>query len=128
MSADESLDTIELQHAEIMRERLRAERRQLGGLMLLLGTCATIQPLASVSTLVGAENTLASTAMEIASLSAGLAQILFGSTSVFVGYLSMVHDYGDQWLSGCLITLTQLAWLPFVVGTSTKFHRKWTKL
>ena len=112
----QSVDSGELQAAELTQERLKSERRQLGGLLLLLGTCVTFQPFADVSSLVGAGATGASTLLERATLSAGLIQIVFGSLSMFVGYLSMVHDYGNHRISGFLIGLTQLAWMPFIIG------------
>jgi hypothetical protein len=32
-----------------------------------------------------------------------------------VGYMSLVHDYGDRRMTGFLIIITQFAWVPFMV-------------
>jgi hypothetical protein len=109
---------------EIGKRRLMADRRQLAGLMLVLGTCAAFQPLASVASLTGIEEDVGSeedvgrsnSAMENALLASGLVQVIFGILAMIVGYLYLVHDYSDYRLTGVLILLTQLAWMPFITG------------
>lgn len=94
-------------------ERFRADRRQLGGILLVLGICATTIPLSDVTNILGTDNLKEATWLKILSLVAGLVQVVFGSLSVIVGYLSLVHDYGNSKLSTSLLVLLQAAWIPF---------------
>lgn len=96
------------------KERIKAERRQLGGLMLLLATCVTLQPLPEIVSLIGRDDTRS--AIEISSLASGLVQVVFGSLGMLVGYLNLFHDYRNGKLSGALILLVQSAWAPFVTS------------
>ena len=126
----------------IGNQRYQSDKRQLGGLLLVLGICATFQPLDNICTLIGngyngdiavgivdgasgsevlisqnddniSNNDL--TAIEKSQMAAGLIQIGFGCLGIVVGYLSLVHDYGSKKLSVALIILTQLAWMPYLV-------------
>jgi hypothetical protein len=107
--------------AAVGNERFRSERRQIGGLMLLLGTCVAFQPLANIASLIGTDDDdeAASTPLERASLAAGFCQVAFGGMSMMVGYLSLVHTYGNANLSAFLILLTQMAWVPFITNIVT---------
>lgn len=93
---------------------LIADRRQLGGLMILLGTCATVEPITDFSYFLGTADFPSASALQIASFAAGALQIIFGSLATIVGYLSLIHDYGNAKLSGALLVLIQAAWVPFV--------------
>jgi hypothetical protein len=94
--------------------RFTADRRQLGGIMLLLGVCATIEPMTDITYFIGEAGLEDRSPIELASFAAGLAQVVFGSVSVVVGFLNLVHDYGNQKLSTALLILVQAAWVPFV--------------
>jgi hypothetical protein len=48
-------------------------------------------------------------------LIAGIALTIFGTVAMLVGYLALVHDYGHRAMTGGLIAITQLAWIPFIV-------------
>jgi hypothetical protein len=100
-------------------ERFRSERRQIGGLMLLFGTCVAFQPLANVAALIGADDEAASTPLEQASLTGGFCQVAFGGMAMVVGCLSLVHSYGNANLSAFLILLAQTAWMPCVTDMVT---------
>ncbi|KAL3925886.1 MAG: hypothetical protein SGILL_000098 [Bacillariaceae sp.] len=109
----------EVAFLNVGRERFTSDRRQIGGLMLVLGTCATFQPLAAIASLTGVDddgsgNSLST--LETVTLASGVLQFLFGTLAMVVGYLSLVHDYGDSRLTGGLIIFTQLAWMPFITG------------
>eukprot|EP00980_Cylindrotheca_fusiformis_P001395 scaffold345_cov134-Cylindrotheca_fusiformis.AAC.6 len=93
--------------------RFKADRRQLGGIMLLLGVCATIEPLTDITYFIGEGEFEDRETIQIASFAAGLAQLVFGSVAVVVGFLSLVHDFGNQTLSTSLLVLVQTAWAPF---------------
>ena len=113
---DIDIDMTEFPTARVGIERYKADKRQLGGILLLLGTCAAFQPLTSIASLVGYNSTNASTPLERASLFAGLIELVFGSLAMLVGYLNLVHDLRNSSLSGVLILITQLAWAPFITA------------
>lgn len=99
------------------QERLRSDRRQLGGMLLALGICITFQPLAGMESFIGHNFELGGTRFStIWVLCAGIVQIVFGTLAMVVGYLALVHDYGDRRLTGVLIAATLLAWIPFLTG------------
>jgi hypothetical protein len=114
--SDQSIDSPEFPTVAVGRERLKSDRRQLGGLMLLFATCATIQPLAGIASLTGTDDTGAATPLEKAALASGLIQVFFGSLGMIVGYLSLIHDYGNNKMSGTLIFLTLFGLMPFITG------------
>jgi hypothetical protein len=93
--------------------RFKADRRQLGGLLLLLGTCATIEPLTGVNYFLGTADFPSASVIQIASFAGGILEIVFGSLAMVVGYLSLIHDYGHKRLSVALLVLMQGAWVPF---------------
>lgn len=111
---------------EIGERRFMADKRQLAGLMLLLGTCAAFQPLATIASLTGIQEDVDNeeenvgsannNAIENASLASGIVQVVFGVLAMIVGYLCLVHDYSNYRLTGVLILLTQLAWMPFITS------------
>ena len=94
----------------IAKERNIADRRQLGGLLLVFGISVTTIPLIDVSTFLGKSDGKA-TWEQVLALAAGISQILVGSLAIIVGYLSVVHDHGSKLLSGSLLALLQTAWL-----------------
>ena len=96
----------------VATERFQSERRQIGGLMLLLGTCAAFQPLSNMASLINADT--ARSHIEQASLAGGFFQVAFGGMAMMVGYSSLVHCYGNSNLSAALILLTQTAWIPYI--------------
>lgn len=99
------------------QERLRSDRRQLGGMLLAMGVCVTFQPLLGMESLIGFTSDTGGAAFNRGWLiSCGILQILFGILAMVVGYLALVHDYGNRRLTGTLILLTQLSWIPFATG------------
>ncbi|KAL3936512.1 MAG: hypothetical protein SGBAC_008182 [Bacillariaceae sp.] len=95
--------------------RLISDRRQLAGIMLLLGVCAAIEPLVDISLFVGKEGFKDGTPMVIASFTAALVQVVFGCLAAAVGFFHLVLDCRSPALSGALIAVVQGAWAPFVV-------------
>ncbi len=102
------------QVSQIGLERFKADKRQIGGLLLLTAIVATVQPLASIASLIGPDGTTASEGIPASSLAAGIFQVFMGTVGVFVGYMSLVHDQGNKYLTGFLILITQLAFVPFL--------------
>ena len=58
---------------------------------------------------------LPSTHIPLWGLIAGIALTIFGTVVMLVGFLALVHDYGHRALTGGLIAITQLVWIPFIV-------------
>lgn len=90
--------------------RFRAERRQYGGLLMLTGFCAVIRPLANIATLVGIDGPIVTDASKVALWEFVGSCCLFaiGSSSVLVGYLEFIHDWGEISHSTLLIVATQV--------------------
>jgi hypothetical protein len=97
--------------------RFISEKRQVGGLLLVTGFCALIQPLGGIVTAVGKDTTVASS-LGVASLIGGLCLAKLGLLSVFAGYSQVVHDHvlGGKYLIGYLILWTQTAFIPYITG------------
>lgn len=100
--------------APIGQERFKSDKRQLGALLMLIGTSALVFPLANLSGKIGPDGTTASEGIPLSSLVASVFTINMGIVSMVLGYLTVVHDYGNKYLTGALIAFTQLAWMPFI--------------
>jgi len=96
--------------------RFVAERRQYGGLLMLTGFCALIQPLAGMATRVGPDGPLYTDAGTSQFWQFVGACLLFaiGVCSMLVGYLEFIHDWGEITHSALLIVLTQSAFIPYI--------------
>lgn len=96
-------------------ERFRSDRRQLGGLLLVLGVCVAFQPLTGTVSLINANQDASRTVFDnLWVLFCGILQLILGTLAMAVGYLGLVHDYGNRRLTGTLLLMTQLLWIPFV--------------
>ena len=95
-------------------ERLNADKRQLAGLMLTLGVCATFQPMANIASLVGPNNTTPTGGLDFYSLFGSIVAVVIGIMAVLVGYSSLLMDTGSRYLTLAAVVVTQLAWLPFL--------------
>jgi hypothetical protein len=100
--------------ASLGKERFKSDKRQLGGMLMLLGTTALVFPLANIASRVGPDGTTVSEGIPLSSLVASVFVVNMGIVSMVLGYLSLVHDYGNKYLTGSLIAFTQLAWMPFI--------------
>lgn len=96
------------------QQRLLSDKRQLGGMMIILGAAALIFPMANVSTLIGPDGTTANEGIPLSSLCAGVIVITMGVISMITGYMALVHDYTSRHLTGFLIVFGQLAYIPFI--------------
>lgn len=96
------------------KERFKSDKRQLGGLMMLLGTNALVFPMANFATLIGPDKTTASEGIALSSLIASTFVIAMGLMAIPLGYLQAVHDWGSHRFTGFLILFTQFAWMPFI--------------
>eukprot|EP00540_Astrosyne_radiata_P002521 CAMPEP_0116858748 /NCGR_PEP_ID=MMETSP0418-20121206/21369_1 /TAXON_ID=1158023 /ORGANISM="Astrosyne radiata, Strain 13vi08-1A" /LENGTH=101 /DNA_ID=CAMNT_0004492753 /DNA_START=276 /DNA_END=577 /DNA_ORIENTATION=- len=84
-------------------ERFQSDTRQIAGVLFGLSICATFFPLANVTTLIGPDGTTADEGIPLSSLVAGLCVILIGLTGMLTGYMALVHDYGNKYLTGFLL-------------------------
>ena len=80
----------------------------------MLSTAALVFPMANVATLVGPDGTTANEGIPLTSLIAGIFVISMGMMGMVLGYLQLVHDYGNRWLTGFLMIYSQLAWVPYI--------------
>lgn len=95
----------------------RSDRRQLGGLLLAIGVCVTFQPLDGIALLVNVKQDASKSDFDTLWLiCCGIIQVVFGTLAMVVGYLALVHDYSNRRLTGTLILVTQLSWIPFLTG------------
>lgn len=116
----ESLDSRTILNVQTVGSaRLISDRRQLAGILLLLGVCATVEPLVDISVFVGRDEFKDGTPIRIASIGSALIQVTFGCLAIAVGFLHLVQDYGNATLSGALIVAVQGAWFPFVTRLYT---------
>lgn len=98
-------------------ERFKKDVRAFAGLLLLLGAAATFNPLANIAAGI-TPGSLPTEGVPLWGLIAGIVQTIIGTFAMLVGYLALVHDYGNRILTGSLIAVTQLAWIPFLVDLS----------
>uniref|UniRef100_A0A7S1GQX7 Uncharacterized protein n=1 Tax=Cyclophora tenuis TaxID=216820 RepID=A0A7S1GQX7_CYCTE len=98
----------------IGNERYQADLRQFAGVLFGLSICATFFPLANVAGRIGPDGTTADEGIPLASLVAGLCVILIGITGMLTGYLCLVHDYSNKYLTGFLLLWVQTAFIPYI--------------
>lgn len=95
-------------------ERFKADKRQFAGLMFALAICITFQPLAGIVSAIGPNGTTASSGLPLAGLISGLILVVAGTLGMYTGYMGAVQDYGSKYLTGALLVLIQLTWMPFL--------------
>ena len=110
-------------------ERFKSDKRQLGGMLMLTGLPAIILPLAGIASSVGLD-TEVGRGIPMAGFVGSIFVLTMGLANVPVGYLQTVHDYGNKYLTGLVILLTQLAWVPYItdltaVGMATRDGVDW---
>lgn len=96
--------------------RYQSDRRQIGGLLMILGFCYIIQPQAGLVSGFGPEGSLATDPSTIPfwGLVAGFCLWITGMTAVLTGYLVTVHDWSHEYLTLTLIVFIQTAWIPYI--------------
>jgi hypothetical protein len=100
--------------ATVGNVRFLSDMRQIGALLMVTGICAIIQPLANIASLIGPDGTTASSGVPLSALFGGFCLVSIGFTAVFIGYNQIVHDWGNTYLTGALIILTQTAFIPYI--------------
>ncbi|CAB9514248.1 expressed unknown protein [Seminavis robusta] len=97
--------------------RYVAERRQYGGLLLMTGFCAVIQPLARITTAVGPNGPLVTDVGDVAfwQFVGACCVLAIGLCSMLVGFIELLMDRsGEVTQHTLLIGLTQTAWILYI--------------
>jgi hypothetical protein len=81
-------------------QRFLADKRQFGGLLFGLGLASMFQPLANVAAAIGPDGTTVTSGIPFSALFAGVSVIFLGLVATVVGYLQLVHDWGNKYLTG----------------------------
>ena len=91
--------------------RLQSDKRQIGGLLMLLGFCATIQPAANIVSGFGPDGANVTDPGEIGfwGLVGGLCLFINGTLATIVGYLAAVHDWSHPYLTQLLMVTIQVS-------------------
>ena len=76
--------------------RFTSDLRQVGGLLLITGLCAIIQPIGNVVGRIQPDGGTVTEGLPFASLFGSLCLMAIGFLSVFVGYNQLVHDWGNK--------------------------------
>lgn len=104
--------------------------------MMLFAICVMVYPQVKIARLTG-ESEVATEAVEIVSTKqfeinnellhlflvlGGICLVVFGSFALFIGFLTVVHDFGNVWLTRLLILVAQTSWIPFLAGRLPIVH------
>ena len=98
------------------QERLKADYRMYGGLLLLVSLIATYGSFTNIVLLAG--NPTVNAGLPLAGLIAAVVQCFFGTVCMAVGYMAVVMDVGNSTATAIAAGVIQLAWLPFTVDLS----------
>ena len=91
--------------------RFQSDKRQFGGLLMLLSLCTVIMPLANIVSAFGPNgaNSKDPSTIPFWGIVAGLCVFVFGVTGVLTGYMATVHDYSNRFLNIFLMIAIQTA-------------------
>jgi hypothetical protein len=81
-------------------QRFLADKRQFAGLLFGLGIASMFQPLANVATAIGPNGSTVTSGILFSTLFGGLSVVFLGLVATIVGYLQLVHDWGNKYLTG----------------------------
>lgn len=104
--------------------------------MMLFGICVMVFPQVKNARLTG-ETGVAAEVIDIVStrefeindelfemfqVLGGVCLVVFGCFSLFIGYLTVVHDFGNVWLTRLLILVAQTSWITLLTGRLPIVH------
>ena len=94
---------------------MQADIRQFGGMLMLLGFCAIIQPLANLVSAFGPEgaNTTDPSEIPFWGMIGAFCLFINGVAAVFTGYLATTNDWSHRYLTSFLIIIIQVSSQPF---------------
>jgi len=96
--------------------RFQSDKRQIGGLLMLLSFCALVMPLATIVGNFGPDGTTTNDAMENAKLAGAFFLFFIGLLGLFVGYMATVHDWSNGNLNLTFMVLIQGAWIAYITN------------
>lgn len=96
--------------------RLQSDTRQIAGMLMLTGMCALFQPLFNLPATIGPDGAVPKEGIALSGFIGAFCLLSIGITSVVVGYLQLVHDWGHKNVTFGLILLSQTAFIPYVTG------------
>ena len=99
-------------------ERFESDKRQFGGLLIIMSAMAVLHPLANIASGIGPDGTTPTSGVPLWTIIAGLCDVLFGTIGMLTGYLALVHDYHNLKLTTVFLILAQLAWVPYITDMS----------
>ncbi|KAI2494239.1 hypothetical protein MHU86_20296 [Fragilaria crotonensis] len=97
-------------------EKFRSDLRQFGGLLLVLSMCATFYPMYSIAIYAGSPT--ASEGISLGLLIGSLFILAIGISGALVGYLQIVHDYSNVFMTTWMVVIVQTAWIPYLAEMS----------
>lgn len=98
--------------------------------MMLFGICVLVYPQVKSANLTGGQKVATEVIgivssgqvsidydlLELFLVLGGICQVVFGAFGLFLGYLTVVHDFGSVWLTRLLILVAQTSWIPLLAG------------
>lgn len=89
----------------------QSDIRQYGGMLMLLGFAAVIQPLGGVVGAFGPDgaNTTDPSVIPFWGMIGSVCVFICGVVAVLTGYLANTHDWSHRYLSGFLIVIIQVS-------------------
>jgi hypothetical protein len=94
--------------------RMKADMRQMGGLLLLFSFAVTIFPQANIATMVGPDGTTPNSGMPLSAFIGGVFVLAMGYLGLVVGWWLTVFDGGHKYLTMLLALTIQLSFVPWV--------------
>jgi len=90
-------------------ERLVSDKRQLAGMLMVLGFCAVIQPIANVAVYIQPDGATPTQGIQFAQFFGGVCLLAIGAGSVAAGFSELVYGWANFKIYGWLALLTQTA-------------------
>jgi len=96
--------------------RFQSDKRQFGGLLMLLSFCLIVMPLASIAGAFGPDgaNTTDASTIPFWGMFGGLCIFITGVAGVITGYMAAVHDWSHWHLTVFLKFAVQTAWISYM--------------
>lgn len=87
--------------------RFTADKRQIGGLLMLTGFAGVIQPIFDIATAIGAHGNSPTQGVGLVVLIGNFFINVTGTLSVILGYMETVHDMSFKPLTALALLVTQ---------------------